>query len=205
MTQRLREADPEAFKNALAQADISRAQQVLGLSQSEAEELSQRLGSAGNALFTEFPELVDFLPRRSLADDPRALAIFLERILSDEEALQNINFLDTLPGPAEGYRAPYAAGLKAFEGSLNFIPPPLPGFDNPGGPCINPSCSPDGPPGTTEPPPDSIWWDTDCAWVPFTASVALCSALGPTLYWACAAVAACHWCEGGWIDDACEP
>ncbi len=42
----------------------------------------------------------------------------------------------------------------------------------------------------------------DCAWVPYTASLALCTATGH-LYWACAAIAVCSWCSGGWVDQMC--
>lgn len=42
-----------------------------------------------------------------------------------------------------------------------------------------------------------------CKWIPYTASLVVCSAGGPILYWPCAYVAVCAWCEGGWVDDAC--
>ena len=82
-TQRLRDGDQEEYKHSLAQADLSRAKQAIGLSEAEAEELDQRLESAANALLIAHPELADFLPRRSLVDDPRALAISLEKTFSD--------------------------------------------------------------------------------------------------------------------------
>lgn len=44
---------------------------------------------------------------------------------------------------------------------------------------------------------------TSCAWVPYTASLALCTALGPVLYWACATVAMCTYCSGGLVDTIC--
>lgn len=43
----------------------------------------------------------------------------------------------------------------------------------------------------------------DCAWVPYTASLTLCTATGPIYYWACAAVAMCHWCSGGYVHQMC--
>jgi len=42
-----------------------------------------------------------------------------------------------------------------------------------------------------------------CKWVPYTASLLVCSASGPIIYWPCAYVAICAWCEGGWVNDAC--
>lgn len=46
--------------------------------------------------------------------------------------------------------------------------------------------------------------DVDCDWVPYTAALVLCAELGPVLYWPCAYVAICSFCEGGWVDDACQ-
>jgi len=42
-----------------------------------------------------------------------------------------------------------------------------------------------------------------CRYFPYTASLTLCTATGPTLYWACAALATCEFCSGGWVDDVC--
>ena len=46
--------------------------------------------------------------------------------------------------------------------------------------------------------------DVSCAWIPYAASLVGCTALGPYLYWPCAVVATCHWCEGGWVNNMCE-
>jgi len=43
-----------------------------------------------------------------------------------------------------------------------------------------------------------------CHWGPYTASLVLCTTLGPVLYWPCAYVALCSFCEGGWVDSACS-
>jgi hypothetical protein len=44
---------------------------------------------------------------------------------------------------------------------------------------------------------------TTCAWVPYTAALVVCTALGPVLYWACATVALCTFCSGGLVDVIC--
>lgn len=44
---------------------------------------------------------------------------------------------------------------------------------------------------------------TDCQWVPYLASLALCTTLGPLLYWPCAYVALCSWCWGTEVDALC--
>jgi len=43
----------------------------------------------------------------------------------------------------------------------------------------------------------------NCAWVPYTASLGLCTAAGPVMYFACAAVALCAWCSGGYVSSMC--
>jgi hypothetical protein len=45
--------------------------------------------------------------------------------------------------------------------------------------------------------------DPDCDWGPYTAALALCTLAGPFWYWACAYVALCSFCRGGWVDDVC--
>jgi hypothetical protein len=43
-----------------------------------------------------------------------------------------------------------------------------------------------------------------CSWGPYTVSLVLCTAFGPGGYWACAYVATCRFCEGGWVDSICN-
>jgi len=43
-----------------------------------------------------------------------------------------------------------------------------------------------------------------CHWGPYIASLVLCTTVGPVLYWPCAYVALCSFCEGGWVDSACS-
>lgn len=42
-----------------------------------------------------------------------------------------------------------------------------------------------------------------CRYAPFTAALIVCSAGGAVLYAACATVALCEYCSGGWVDAAC--
>lgn len=37
--------------------------------------------------------------------------------------------------------------------------------------------------------------DTGCKWIQYTAALALCSAAGPVLYWPCAYIAYCSFCD----------
>jgi len=53
------------------------------------------------------------------------------------------------------------------------------------------------------PLPDPSQKGVSCQWVPYTASLALCTATGPVLYWACAVVAVCSFCAGGWVTTVC--
>ncbi len=54
------------------------------------------------------------------------------------------------------------------------------------------------------PLPDPSNKGVSCQWLPYTASLALCTAAGPVLYWACAAVAVCAFCTGGWVGTMCQ-
>lgn len=45
--------------------------------------------------------------------------------------------------------------------------------------------------------------DVSCRYVPFTAALIVCSAGGAVIYLACATVATCEFCSGGWVDSAC--
>jgi hypothetical protein len=45
--------------------------------------------------------------------------------------------------------------------------------------------------------------DVTCRWAPYIAGLAVCTTLGPILYWPCAYVALCSFCSGGWVDSAC--
>lgn len=54
------------------------------------------------------------------------------------------------------------------------------------------------------PAPDPNQKGVSCQWVPYTASLSLCTLSGPVFYWACAVVAICTFCSGGWIDTMCQ-
>lgn len=43
----------------------------------------------------------------------------------------------------------------------------------------------------------------NCRVVPYVAALAVCSLAGPVLYWACAFVALCSFCSGGWVSAVC--
>jgi len=43
-----------------------------------------------------------------------------------------------------------------------------------------------------------------CHYLPYVASLALCTGLGPVLYWPCTVVAVCTFCEGGWVETVCN-
>lgn len=45
--------------------------------------------------------------------------------------------------------------------------------------------------------------DTDCAWVGYTACLIACSATTPIIYWACAYVCVCSFCEGDLVEEIC--
>jgi len=53
------------------------------------------------------------------------------------------------------------------------------------------------------PLPDPSQRGVACQWLPYTASLALCTAAGPVLYWACAVVAMCAFCSGGIVNTIC--
>lgn len=44
---------------------------------------------------------------------------------------------------------------------------------------------------------------TSCQWGPFIASLILCTTLGPVLYWPCAYIGMCSFCDGSVIDTLC--
>ncbi len=54
------------------------------------------------------------------------------------------------------------------------------------------------------PEPDPKQKGVRCRMVPYSAALAGCTSLGPVLYWACATVATCMYCSGGWVDVACQ-
>jgi len=44
-----------------------------------------------------------------------------------------------------------------------------------------------------------------CNYVPYVASLVVCTAAGPVLYWPCAILAYCTWCFGPTHDAICGP
>lgn len=42
-----------------------------------------------------------------------------------------------------------------------------------------------------------------CKWLPYTATLIVCTSVGPILYWPCAYAAICAWCTGGIADRMC--
>lgn len=42
-----------------------------------------------------------------------------------------------------------------------------------------------------------------CEWLPFIGALILCAQTGPILYWICAYVSLCSFCDGGWVDAIC--
>jgi hypothetical protein len=55
------------------------------------------------------------------------------------------------------------------------------------------------------PTPDPSQKGVTCQWASYTASLVACTVFGLTpLYFACAIVALCQFCSGGWITDFCQ-
>lgn len=54
------------------------------------------------------------------------------------------------------------------------------------------------------PLPDPSGKGVTCQWLSYTATLAGCTVLGPVLYFACAAVAMCQFCTGGWVTTVCQ-
>lgn len=54
------------------------------------------------------------------------------------------------------------------------------------------------------PLPDPSQKGVTCQWVLYAASLAVCTTAGPVLYWACALVATCALCTGGWVSTMCQ-
>ncbi len=54
------------------------------------------------------------------------------------------------------------------------------------------------------PLPDPSKKGVTCQWLQYGGSLAVCTALGPVLYWACAAVAVCAFCTGVWVSTMCQ-
>ena len=214
LTQRLKEADQDKFLHALSQADLSRAEAELGLSEIEAEEISLYLESIADALFNEFPELIDYAPKpSSLIYDPRAQAIGLERILSKEGSIEKINLLARLHMSDEMSLHPHSKDFGSFDGLLFF--PPGGGFDDdptgrpaPPVPCsIVPWMCPARPPMELPEGPPSFS-DGECAVIPVIATGLVCSGTGPAVGTACVIIGLCASCEGpegGLIDSVCNP
>lgn len=53
-------------------------------------------------------------------------------------------------------------------------------------------------------PPDPKKKGVSCTWLPYAASLLVCTSMGPILYWACAIVATCTFCSGGWVSVICN-
>ncbi len=46
--------------------------------------------------------------------------------------------------------------------------------------------------------------EPDCDWVKYTAALLVCTTAGPVIYWPCAYLALCSFCQGGWVDTVCQ-
>jgi hypothetical protein len=53
-------------------------------------------------------------------------------------------------------------------------------------------------------PFDDPEFESDCRWLLYVASLALCTTTGPVLYWACAFVAWCSFCDGPAVTRLCN-
>ena len=53
------------------------------------------------------------------------------------------------------------------------------------------------------PLPDPSQKGVTCQWVQYSAALILCTTAGPVLYWACAYIAVCTFCSGGWTSTVC--
>lgn len=54
------------------------------------------------------------------------------------------------------------------------------------------------------PTPDPSDKGVTCQWAMYIGALALCTLTGPVLYWACAVVAICTYCSGGWVSGFCQ-
>jgi len=53
------------------------------------------------------------------------------------------------------------------------------------------------------PLPDPSNKGVTCQWLQYTAALAVCTTTGPVFYWACAYIAVCTFCSGGWVSTIC--
>jgi hypothetical protein len=170
-----------------------------------------RLTKALDNLLAEFPEMALLMSRR-----PQ-----LPTIQEATERLRATAELSATSAP-ETFALPNGLGssskFKRRSSSLHFIPFPVP---DPGDGDTDPgdgdTDAPPLPP-MTEPPPDQVESadQVSCAYLPYIASLVTCGLGGSALaassfgtgslaFFACASVAYCQFCEGGVVDDVCEP
>ena len=203
LAQRFKGANQNDFTDALARGDLREAEHILGLSEVEAKELNNRLINASESLLRDYPEVAELMPKRSLTDDPRVLARYLKRISPSIRAGSDLDFVfDPLYKNIKSKKnksGQIESGAASASSAVNFFGDPDPE------PCVDPPCTPGDPPPfpELEPPPDHI--GTNCAYLPYAAALALCTAGGAAFYLPCATIALCSYCEGGWVDEACEP
>ncbi|MDZ7790277.1 MAG: hypothetical protein U5L08_07270 [Xanthomonadales bacterium] len=187
-------ADITEYTNALAAGDLEGARSALGLTKSEVEEFERRLSEARDGLVSDFPEIIEHMPKRSLLDDPGNLAQHFDEFLASPSVLSDVSFISTLQ------ERPRSNVTRKF---LDDPPGPEPD------PCLNPPCEPgdppDGPPNEDDEIPPGVDPATDCAYTPYIASLAACTFTGTAGYIPCAIIALCTWCEGGWVHNTCTP
>lgn len=204
----------------LRKGDHESAALLAGLSEPDLHRLEISLDTARQAILDRYPGLLELMPKRLTSANWEETAIaMLERLPrsthegeptiipfgSMAQAMRRAISQDaknTLPSSQLLWMPPTQPGLK---------PPPDGGF----GPCPGGGFGGDCPPVPDLPappeeddqiPPDGNGdGEVDCAWGPYLGNLALCAATGPKLYWLCAGLAVCSWCEGGWVDNACDP
>jgi hypothetical protein len=170
--------------------DESRATELLGLTQNEADQLTARLDELAQDIRERFPHLDDSNSGLDTTCDGCAA----------RKAAKIVKLLDRQRSALT--RTHGAGSLGRFD--AEFAACTL----EPAGPFVPDDGNADGnalsttlrlPMQEGEPPAD----ESSCQWSSYVAALLLCTAFGPWLYWACAWIAYCELCEGELHDTLC--
>jgi hypothetical protein len=175
------DADRAALIAAYKSGDESRVRTLLGLSTAEEAALSGRMKELSALLLDRYPQLRE-IQEKVKADCPECRMTTAVRLLE-------------MPRPIPRLKVTNAQAATCAIPAI-FTEP----FDSPE--ADETSSEPILLAGDEE---AEEFDDGGCSYLPYTAALVLCTALGPLLYWACAVLAYCEFCEGSTHDTLCGP